>query len=99
MPVHFVGVLAEGKIPAAMGLGYSAGVGNGRGERSSVAPGMPVTRTRTVPGSRNCSPGLPDRFRLESGAPCTAMVPDAGEPTIDEGWSRAIWRGPREPRN
>ena len=33
IPVHFVGVLAEGSIPSAgLGLGYSVGIGNGRGE-------------------------------------------------------------------
>ena len=32
LPVHFVGVLAEGSIPSgALGLAYDAGVGNGRG--------------------------------------------------------------------
>jgi hypothetical protein len=32
IPVHFVGFLAEGNIPSGgVGLGYSAGVGNGRG--------------------------------------------------------------------
>src|SRR5437867_2520325 len=31
-PVHFLGMLAEGNIPSgALGLGYSAGFGNGRG--------------------------------------------------------------------
>lgn len=31
LPVHFIGVLAEGTLPATrLGIGYSAGVGNGR---------------------------------------------------------------------
>lgn len=38
VPVHFVGALVEGKIPSgAAGLGYSAGVGNGRSEILSRA--------------------------------------------------------------
>jgi hypothetical protein len=38
VPVHFVGAVAEGRIPSGMfGLGYSAGVGNGRGEVESRA--------------------------------------------------------------
>jgi len=33
VPVHFVGVLTEGKVPTGpLGLAYAAGVGNGRGE-------------------------------------------------------------------
>ena len=33
LPVHFVGLLAEGNVPgAALGLRYTAGVGNGRGD-------------------------------------------------------------------
>lgn len=33
VPVHFVGLLAEGRLPSGpMGLGYGAGVGNGRSE-------------------------------------------------------------------
>lgn len=33
IPVHFVGAIAEGSFPASgLGLGYSLGVGNGRGE-------------------------------------------------------------------
>jgi len=33
LPVHFVGVLAEGTFPASgLGLSYEAGIGNGRGE-------------------------------------------------------------------
>ena len=33
IPIHFVGFLAEGNIPSGgMGLAYSVGVGNGRGE-------------------------------------------------------------------
>jgi hypothetical protein len=33
IPVHFVGFLAEGNIPSGgLGLGYSLGVGNGRGD-------------------------------------------------------------------
>src|SRR5216684_697849 len=36
IPVHFVGFLAEGNIPSGgAGLGYSAGVGNGRGSTIS----------------------------------------------------------------
>lgn len=36
VPVHFVGLVAEGKLPSGgLGLGYSAGVGNGRGEDPS----------------------------------------------------------------
>jgi hypothetical protein len=36
IPIHFVGFLAEGNIPAGgLGLGYSVGVGNGRGENIS----------------------------------------------------------------
>jgi hypothetical protein len=36
LPVHFVGLLAEGGFPlSAAGLGYSAGVGNGRGDEIS----------------------------------------------------------------
>jgi len=36
IPVHFVGLVAEGKLPSGgLGLGYSAGVGNGRGEDPS----------------------------------------------------------------
>ncbi len=32
LPVHFIGVLAEGTLPAEpLGLGYAVGVGNGRG--------------------------------------------------------------------
>lgn len=38
VPVHFVGVLAEGNIPSgATGLGYSVGLGNGRSEILSRA--------------------------------------------------------------
>ena len=38
IPVHFVGVLAEGSIPAsALGLGYAVGLGNGRGSIISRA--------------------------------------------------------------
>ncbi len=38
IPVHFVGFLAEGNIPSGgAGLGYSAGVGNGRGTSISRA--------------------------------------------------------------
>ena len=38
IPVHFVGFLAEGNIPSAgAGLGYSVGVGNGRGSTISRA--------------------------------------------------------------
>lgn len=34
VPVHFVGIVAEGKLPSGpLGLGYSAGVGNGRGDQ------------------------------------------------------------------
>jgi hypothetical protein len=33
VPVHFVGLLAEGKLPSGgLGLSYAAGVGNGRGD-------------------------------------------------------------------
>ena len=33
VPVHFLGILAEGKLPSGgLGLGYAAGVGNGRSE-------------------------------------------------------------------
>jgi len=33
VPIHFVGVVAEGAIPSgSLGMGYIAGVGNGRGE-------------------------------------------------------------------
>lgn len=33
VPVHFVGLLAEGRVPSGpIGLGYAAGVGNGRSE-------------------------------------------------------------------
>ena len=33
VPIHFVGIVAEGAIPSGgVGLGYIAGVGNGRGE-------------------------------------------------------------------
>lgn len=38
VPVHFLGVLAEGKIPSGgLGLGYSAGIGNGRSSILSKA--------------------------------------------------------------
>jgi hypothetical protein len=37
-PIHFVGILAEGNIPSGgLGLGYSAGVGNGRSSLLSKA--------------------------------------------------------------
>src|SRR5712692_10479947 len=38
LPVHFVGLLAEGAIPSAgLGLGYNVGLGNGRGSIISRA--------------------------------------------------------------
>jgi hypothetical protein len=38
VPVHFLGILAEGKIPSGgLGLGYSAGIGNGRSSILSKA--------------------------------------------------------------
>lgn len=38
IPVHFVGVLAEGRVPSGMaGLGYALGLGNGRSEILSRA--------------------------------------------------------------
>src|SRR2546426_5386013 len=40
VPVHFVGVIAEGKLPSGgLGLGYAAGVGNGRSEQLSRGGG------------------------------------------------------------
>ncbi len=38
LPVHFVGLLAEGNIPSGgVGLGYNVGLGNGRGSIISRA--------------------------------------------------------------
>jgi hypothetical protein len=51
LPVHFVGALVEGAIPASgWNLNYQAGFGNGRG-RSSVAVVTPVTLTAAARGS------------------------------------------------
>lgn len=66
VPVHFVGVLAEGNIPSgATGLGYSVGLGNGRSEILSRAgdAGDPNTNRAWI-AQLVARPGHVDGFRL-----------------------------------
>jgi hypothetical protein len=96
VPVHFVGLLAEGKVPSGpIGLGYGAGVGNGRSEILSRAgdAGDPNTNRAWI-AQVMARPSYP--YGLEVG---TSLYRDrlslVGGPEIGE-WilsGHAVWTG------
>jgi hypothetical protein len=82
-PVHFVGVLAEGQVPGTrLGLGYRAGLGNGRGP-TGAGDGGDVNDHRAWVGNVFSRPeGLP---ALEVGVSLyrDRYAPQPG-PSVDE---------------
>jgi hypothetical protein len=95
IPVHFIGALVEGSLPAGgWHIGYEAGVGNGRGSVISRAGDA---------GDNNARPAWvvnlftkPDRlFGLQAGASAYVdRVSVAGRPEYDERIlaAHAVWR-------
>ncbi len=59
LPSHFVGVMAEGSISGSLGLGYAAGIGNGRQIAfASAGDAGDANRHRAVVGSVRIRPEL-----------------------------------------
>jgi hypothetical protein len=96
VPVHFIGLLAEGRVPSGpVGLGYGAGVGNGRSEILSRGgdAGDPNTN-RAWLAQLLARPAQPRG--LEIGASVYRdLLSIAAAPAIDE-WilsGHAVWTG------
>ena len=68
LPVHFVGILVEGGFPLApLGIGYAAGVGNGRGDEiSRGGDAGDANQHRSVLATIHARP--PEIFGLQFGA-------------------------------
>lgn len=87
MPGHFLGLFAEGTIlPHTVGLGYSAGFGNGRG-RDPRLPGDEgdVNRERAVTGTLYLRP--PQLFGLQIGA---SVYVDRASPSPTFEWDERV---------
>jgi hypothetical protein len=64
-PVHFVGVLAQGRFNGQLGINYSAGIGNGRGSiLDDVQVSGDQNDQRAVVGSFGISPSALPGFAL-----------------------------------
>lgn len=85
IPVHFVGGLVEGSFPASsMGLGYSLGIGNGRGENLARAGDAGDVNGHTaLLGSVRARPAALHGVEIGAGAYLDRGIPAAG-PEVDE---------------
>ncbi len=68
-PLHFVGLLASGRLPGALGVSYTAGVGNGRGAaRDEVQVGFDANGSKAFVTSLGVAPdALPGLQAFASG--------------------------------
>ena len=83
IPVHFVGLMAEGQFPNTP-LHYAAGVGNGRGENVAAAgDGGDVNRDRAVILSASVRPASLLGFRVGGGL-YFDQVPNSTGPESNE---------------
>lgn len=89
LPVHFVGVLAEGSVPAGgLGLGYWAGVGNGRdGTISLPGDAGDVNGRRAALAGLRLRPASLYGLEIGGGAYFDEVSPQDGEQAAEQIWS------------
>lgn len=86
IPVHFVGVLAEGRAPTGgLGLGYALGVGNGRGSVISRAGDAgDVNGNRAWMANLHARPAVLFGWQIGGGYYHDRITPESG-PDVSEG--------------
>jgi hypothetical protein len=94
IPVHFVGLLVEGSFPtSAVGIGYSAGVGNGRhSDPSRGGDAGDVNRHRAFLASVHSRPARLPRLQVGGAAYMDRAVAENGEQVDERIFSvHAVW--------
>lgn len=85
IPVHFVGLMVEGTVPGRAGLGYAAGVGNGRhGNVSLSGEAGDINENRALIGELYLAPSALRGLRVGGAFYADRLTPDGAGAEIDE---------------
>ncbi len=85
IPIHFVGLMVEGTVPGRMGLGYSAGVGNGRhGNLALSGEAGDVNENRALIGELYLQPSVVRGLRFGAALYADRLTPDDLGADVDE---------------
>ena len=104
-PMHFVGLLAQGRLLGPVGLNYAVGVGNGRGAALEVVQvGSDANDNKAITASLGLSPDAIEGLDVHAstyldripGNP--AVLPDTSLKETDVAFSGSFVRGPLDVR-
>lgn len=98
-PMHFVGVLAQGRLGGVTGLNYALGVGNGRGAiLDEVQVGSDANDNKAVVASLGVSPDALQGFEIHASTYLDRIPSDTTLKETDYAVSSAFVRGPLDVR-
>ncbi|MGH7743009.1 MAG: hypothetical protein ACRENS_13420, partial [Candidatus Eiseniibacteriota bacterium] len=98
-PMHFVGILAQGRLLGGAGLNYALGVGNGRGSSLEVVQvGSDANDNKAVTASIGLNPDLLQGFEIHASTYLDRIPADTTLKETDYALSSAFVRGPLDVR-
>jgi len=94
-PMHFVGLLAQGRLFGALGLNYAFGVGNGRGTSLEVVQvGSDANNNKAITASLGVSPDALQGFEVHGSTYVDRIPADTTLEENDYAVSSSFVRGP-----